>query len=265
MTNYLANPLGFMTLNIGENSKLKKTTKFLRKKLGTKKARVLAFNLPAGLSETGMKVCIGAGACYEVCFARQARYVMESVKRPRENNLAALLEAYKNGGVDAVTALLTARIEVTAATHVRIHDSGDFFSNWYRDAWLATASNLPGVVFYAYTKSVPLFVGKELPSNFVLTYSHGGIWDHMIPEEAGQARIFGTMEELELAGYEDGNSEEEADSLAIFGVKRIGLVYHGVKKLTGAARVALGLPAPANWVEELEARIESGMMNPIHG
>ncbi len=221
------------------NSKLKKTAKILKELTG-KKAKIFAFNLPAGFNADGVKVCIGAGDCLEVCYARQARYMMSTVKAPRENNFAELEAIYTSGGVDAVTSALVFLVGESKATHVRVHDSGDFFSSWYVKAWLSAMEQLSHVTFYAYTKSVPLFVGKaakKLPHNFQLTFSYGGIWDKMIPMNAPTARIFTSHEDRIKAGYEDGNSEEYADALAIIGKEKIGLVYHGVKNLTAEQKV----------------------------
>ena len=43
---------------------------------------------------------------------------------------------------------------------VRVHDSGDFFSQEYFDAWLEVARGRPRTRFYAYTKSLPFWVAR---------------------------------------------------------------------------------------------------------
>jgi hypothetical protein len=65
---------------------------------------------------------------------------------------------------------------------VRIHVSGDFYSQTYFDAWLEVARRRPDTLFYAYTKSLPYWVRRkdELPNNLVLTASYGGTHDHLI-------------------------------------------------------------------------------------
>jgi hypothetical protein len=40
------------------------------------------------------------------------------------------------------------------ATHVRIHGSGDFYSQSYFDYWLELCKENPNVLFWAFTKSV---------------------------------------------------------------------------------------------------------------
>ena len=53
---------------------------------------------------------------------------------------------------------------------IRIHESGDFYSQEYLDKWFTIARAFPDIQFYAYTKSFHLdFTGKAL--NFVLIAS----------------------------------------------------------------------------------------------
>ena len=120
---------------------------------------------------------------------------------------------------------------------IRIHDSGDFFSRWYLDAWLTVAQLHPRILFYAYTKSVPMIPGT-LPRNMVVTFSEGGIWDNKINGRP-HARIFPDQATREAAGYTEGN---ESDLPAVKGETRIGLVYHGTKRADPAilARLSRG-------------------------
>jgi len=65
---------------------------------------------------------------------------------------------------------------------VRFHQSGDFFSQAYFDAWLMVAINHPEWVFYGYTKALPYWVKRLhlIPSNLKLVASRGGTHDHFI-------------------------------------------------------------------------------------
>lgn len=59
---------------------------------------------------------------------------------------------------------------------IRIHDSGDFFSDDYLHAWLRVCRARPDLHFYAYTKEVDRFrrlVEPDPPSNFLWVYSYG--------------------------------------------------------------------------------------------
>ena len=64
----------------------------------------------------------------------------------------------------------------------RIHESGDFYSQTYFDAWIEVAKHYPDVIFYAYTKSLPFWVKRlsSIPSNFKLIASVGGTSDELI-------------------------------------------------------------------------------------
>ncbi len=105
------------------------------------------------------------------------------------------------------------------AKYVRIHSSGDFFSQEYFDLWLAYIRKHAGVKFWAYTKSLKYWVARknELPSNLVLTASTGGKLDHMIAEhdlrytviidkpEDAEALGMGIDENDNLARHRGGN------------------------------------------------------------
>jgi hypothetical protein len=70
------------------------------------------------------------------------------------------------------------------ARYVRVHESGDFFSQAYFDAWMSVGHERPDTHFYAYTKSLPYWIRRRdsIPDNFVLTASYGGTHDHLIAE-----------------------------------------------------------------------------------
>jgi hypothetical protein len=116
--------------------------------------------------------------------------------------------------------------EIGTATHVRIHDSGDFYSQQYLDSWIAIARKRPDVVFYAYTKSMDLN-WQSAPSNLRIVQSEGGKLDALIDYTRPHSRI---VVEVPV-GYVHGN-DEMADVPAIDGTVRIALPYHGGRKLT---------------------------------
>jgi hypothetical protein len=70
------------------------------------------------------------------------------------------------------------------AKSIRIHASGDFFSQKYFDLWLEICLENPSIEFWAYTKSLNYWVKRlqEIPSNLVLTASYGGKFDHLIKD-----------------------------------------------------------------------------------
>ena len=66
--------------------------------------------------------------------------------------------------------------------YFRIHESGDFFSQKYFDAWLEYTKTHPDTIFYGFTTSLKFWVNRlnEMPSNFRLTASKGGKYDELI-------------------------------------------------------------------------------------
>ena len=228
------------------NSKLAKTQKKIKKLLedsGTiagfslplNRYKIASFNLPAGAynDSDGKKhvVCIGAKACLDLCYARQGRYKMGSVISLRKNNHMTLVSAYIQNGIEGMVTLLTEAVESLPRTYgiIRIHDSGDFFSKAYLEAWLIVIRRFPHLLFYAYTKSAPLFDGMDIPENFRVTFSMGGKFDSRVSKDAPISMILKDESELETFTMVDGN---DSDLPAILGLKRIGLVYHGVRKPT---------------------------------
>ena len=70
------------------------------------------------------------------------------------------------------------------AEAVRIHMSGDFYSQDYFDMWLDICNENPKIEFWAYTKSLKYWVKRinEIPDNLILTASKGGRNDYLIDE-----------------------------------------------------------------------------------
>jgi hypothetical protein len=122
---------------------------------------------------------------------------------------------------------------------VRIHDSGDFFSVEYLNAWLEIAEKCQHVLFYAYTKDVTMFrehvVGKA-PVNFRWVYSTGGKEDSLIDKDTERhADVFPSFEVMESLGY---TSQEENDLLCVLlPTTRVGIIANNIphfnKKMAG--------------------------------
>jgi hypothetical protein len=194
--------------------------------------RVVSFNLPAGGYEMDGKAyttCPGADACLALCYARQGTFLFKGSKRVRINNHQALLATYATQGLDGVIDILDQTVKSVSkrVAVIRLHDSGDFFKKWYVEAWMEVIKRNTDILFYAYTKSFPMFRGMAIPDNFRVTYSFGGKFDSQI--DGPNSRIFATLDERIAAGYVDGN---DSDMPAILGEHNIGLVYHGNKKPT---------------------------------
>lgn len=156
-----------------------KSMKFVRKNKYYSDV-VYEFNLPTGFTcpfalECLVKVDRHTGKfdnksnAYK-CYAASAER-FPGVRKHRWDNF----EFVRNGGVVEVP---------NKAKAVRIHSSGDFFSQEYFDMWLDVCRNTPDVEFWAYTKSLKYWVNRidEIPSNLVLTASYGGRSDDLIVE-----------------------------------------------------------------------------------
>ena len=225
------------------NSKLRKTSGKVKAHLAEhgslagfvprpKAYRVVSFNLPAGGYEVDNKsyiTCPGADGCLALCYARQGTFLFKGSKRVRIDNHQLLLTTHVTHGLQGVVDILDEAVKSVSRTVavIRLHDSGDFFKKWYVEAWVEVIKRHPNILFYAYTKSFPMFKGIDLPSNFRVTYSFGGKWDKKI--DGPNSRIFPTLDDRIEAGYVDGN---DSDMPAILGEHNIGLVYHGVKNPT---------------------------------
>lgn len=187
-----------------QNSKLKKTSK----QTGLK---VFNFGIPA------QHTCLWAGDCKKYCYASKGAYIWSNVKPAFENRLKLTKQ-------DNFPQLMIDEIIKRKADVIRIHDSGDFYSREYLQKWFKVMDTLPLVVFYAYSKSLPLFEGVKLPKNFKLIKSEGGKRDDLINTKTDRhARIFKTEAELISAGYANASKN---DLIAIGDNKKIGLIAH---------------------------------------
>jgi hypothetical protein len=112
---------------------------------------------------------------------------------------------------------------------VRIHVSGDFFSQTYFDAWYGVARIRPEVIFYAYTKSIPYWIKRldSIPANFRLTASHGGRSDKLITDHGlKSATVLMTQQEADILNLEVDHDDTHAQS----GAASFALLIHGTQK-----------------------------------
>lgn len=128
---------------------------------GNKKMSWPTFNLPA------RKTCPNStAACRRSCYAMKAERMYPSVLPCRSRNLEATadLPAF----VDDICGQL-ARCRKTREIF-RIHESGDFYSAEYFDAWAEIARRNPETQFFAFTKVFDLF-DRDRPANLTLIAS----------------------------------------------------------------------------------------------
>lgn len=184
-------------LKFGNNGKMRETASML----GLNKTQVVNFDLPAGFTCPAAMLCQsyanrvtgkltrGKHSEFE-CYAAKIERIyptsrklhwenFELIKRmPRDaQSIASLIQV----SIDVAQSQRSAKNQIKV---IRIHSSGDFFSVEYFQAWVLIAINNPEIVFFAYTKMLPL-MNAERPSNFGMVYSYGGRydtqWDDSIP------------------------------------------------------------------------------------
>lgn len=203
---------------------------------------IVSFNIPALKAADGFVTCPDAGICAALCYAQQGNYNRPNVKRTREENIKKLRQMTEPeqstgsswGWVDVQAELqIDLDLMPKRVKRIRIHDSGDFYSLQYFDTWRWLAYENPHYIFYAYTKRISLYhqlrVESHIPDNFRIVQSYGGREDDVIDVDLSHSKIFATVEDLQASGYVDGT---ESDAPAYNGERCIGLVYHGVKRLT---------------------------------
>lgn len=179
--------------------------------------------------------CPSAGVCARLCYARTGTYRFPAVLRRHEQNLQFVLDDLAGWEAAITTELSAPRLR---GAWVRIHDSGDFFSDTYTLAWLRVITAHPDTMFYAYTKEVALFrrliVPRGLP-NLKWVFSLGGTQDRSLDHRVDRvADVFPTEDAITTAGW---HSQRDDDRLAVVGPAPVGMaanrVPHILTRLNG--------------------------------
>lgn len=177
-----------------------------------------------------VKTCPAAGVCAQACYARNGSYLWKPVMRRHVQNLEYVID-----DLDGWSQQMTA--EVAHRRHrggyVRVHDSGDFFSDEYLTAWLDVARATPDTIFYAYSKEVDRLkrlAEPDAPSNFLWVYSLGGREDHLIDMDRDRvADVFPDDESMRAAGF---SSQDESDLLAVLGPRLVGIPANRIPRFS---------------------------------
>jgi len=216
-------------------------------KLDGYKKPIYTFSLPAGFTCPGAKDCKSKAKVKDGkrfiqdgkdtvfrCFAASQEVLYTNTYNARQHNLA---ELRKCKTAKQKAKLISDSLPKNAQI-VRIHVSGDFFSQTYFDAWTIVAKDNPGVIFYAYTKSIPYVIGKDIPSNFRLTASVGGRYDSLIPSSGlRSATVVYTEAEADKLGL----AIDSDDSHAIGTGGSFALLLHGMQPKGSKASKALSV------------------------
>jgi hypothetical protein len=192
-----------------------------------------AFECKASADRSTGKIKDGKNQVFR-CFAASQEALYTNTRNARWHNYD-LLKGLKT--VSKMTDLIVDSLPPKAAT-VRVHVSGDFFSQAYFDAWMAVARIYPKKKFYAYTKSIPYWLERRdtIPKNFNLTSSKGGRTDELIDlNKLKYAEVVFTEEDAKELKLE----LDHDDSHAYNGKKSFGLLIHGSQRKGSSASVAL--------------------------
>lgn len=194
---------------------------------------VYNFGIPAYQSKSGFRTCPMAGKCAQGCYARSGAYIWNTVAQAYEHRLEMSFKPDFGAAIEReLKPKVTLAQRQSKQLAIRIHDSGDFYSPEYLDKWLEVINNHPSIIFYAYSKMVPLFKAyikrKLIPNNLIIIFSEGGLKDKSINTEIERhCRVFPNKWALERAGYADAS---ENDLIAIGANKKVGIVWHGINK-----------------------------------
>jgi hypothetical protein len=220
----------------------------------------LIFSLPAGYSCPHAGVCKTfadrtTGAITDLpqytgvtadrdfrCFAAMAE-VRPNVREARWHNWDLLRETIHMNGNQAV--LLRDLIDLSLLMHppkklVRIHESGDFWTENYMKAWMMVAQGRPEQKFYAYTKSLGMWYNLRdiIPPNFYLTASHGGTLDYLLDKYSDVftrvAHVVYTEEQAAELGLEIDHDDSHC-----LGDKHFALLVHGSQRAGSEASQAI--------------------------
>ena len=174
--------------------------------------------------------CPNAGVCAAFCYAKSGTFMFKNVRAAHIKKLEMVL--YKpEAWIDAMNNEL-AKTKYDKK-YIRLHDSGDFFSEEYALNWFKIMIANPQCTFYAYTKEVELFKYKlsdQIPDNFILIYSFGGKQDHMIDKDIDRnADVYTDYDRMISEGYFD---IEDDDKLAAIGEsKKVGIYRNNIPYL----------------------------------
>lgn len=177
--------------------------------------------------EGGRKVVDGKHTDFR-CFSASQEAFYTSLYNLRKENTKILEIAAKssNGAGEILLSMIPQNCGI-----IRIHVGGDFKTQNYFDAWLHVAKSRPDILIYAYTKSLPFWIKRlnEIPSNFVLTASKGGMRDDLIEKHnLRQAVVVESAAKADSLGLEIDHDDSHAANPA----KRnnsFALLIHGLQ------------------------------------
>ena len=132
-----------------------------------------------------LRTCPSAGSCVGLCFGGNGMFIMTSKHAVSGTRVVNYIMNDPDGFVNQLAKEIKAASKTSGKKdkklYIRVHDVGDFFSEYYFDIFMSLAKKLPDVIFFAYTKSLKLLSMKEkeagsIPDNFIFNRSEGGVF-----------------------------------------------------------------------------------------
>lgn len=205
---------------------------------------IATLSIPAGHTCSFAKGCLSKAnrntgkitdgkECRFRCFAASEECRFSSVRKARWYNFNML----KGLPLERMANLIQQSLP-KGILMLRINLSGDYFSESYFLAWLNVSLNNPQTIFYGYTKAIPFWIKykKDMPSNFRLTASLGGIHDPLVFKHKLKYVdvVFSTKE-----AKDRGLELDHDDSHAYAGKNSFAVLLHGTQPASTNASRAL--------------------------
>jgi len=123
--------------------------------------------------------CKSAGICKTYCYARGSNYVRYAAPSMDAARIFNFLmndpEGFKAQFSSEISQKEKTANKKNQELVIRLHTSGDFLSNEYKELLYDVANDHPHVLFYAYTKESSVALDENKPKNFVVNFSQGAI------------------------------------------------------------------------------------------
>ena len=128
----------------------------------------MIFDLPA------VKSCLNCSSCASTCYAVKAQRQYTDTRIFRDTNLHIFLH-----DKELLFNLIVNQLKRTKSKTVRLHSSGDFFSQSYINFWDNIIGMFPDIKFYAYTKVEKFFDFSKIEQNknfnLILSFIEGNL------------------------------------------------------------------------------------------
>ena len=182
------------------------------------------------VSEAGKLSILDGPATKFRCFSASQEVLFPAVYRARKHNLEMLKTCGNNA--HKMTDMILDSLPRKAAC-VRIHVGGDMFTLNYFQAWCDVAALNKSILFYAYTKSLGMWVKlaerKAIPNNLILTASRGGREDDKIRKyNLRETIVVHTEAEADALGYPIDHDDSHA-ALPEWRDVSFALLIHGIQ------------------------------------